>query len=262
MKEISFTHKGRARMRKKMDYRVYRCKRRDVLCCLAISIGLGLVICWLFYRSWYAMILTVPVYLAVQKSYTQEKLNKRKKELLIEFRDGMQVVSTALLAGYSIENAWREAEKESGKLHGENAILTQEFHQMNARIQINQPFEQVLADFAERSGCEDIESFSEVFSFAKRGGGDFAGIIRTTVWHLSSKMEVEREIDTVIAGKKLESRIMNVMPVCILGYLNLSSGTFLDVLYGNVLGVIIMTVALTVCIGAMKLTERIIHIEV
>lgn len=245
-----------------MDYRVYRCNRKDVLRCFAISIGLGLVICRLFYRSWYAMLLTAPLYLAVRNSYRQEQLNKRKKELLTEFRDGMQVVATALLAGYSIENAWHEAEKESVKLYGKNAMMAQEFHQMNARIRVNQPFEQVLGDFAERSGCEDIESFSEVFSFAKRGGGDFAGIIRTTVWHLSSKMEVEQEIDTVIAGKRLESRIMNGMPVCILGYLNLSSGAFLDVLYGNVLGVIVMTVTLTVCFGAMKLSERIIHIEI
>ena len=104
---------------------------------------------------------------------------------------------------------------------------------MNTEIKLNRNVEEILHDLATRSGVEEIESFAEIFGFAKRSGGDFAGIIRTTAMRISAKIEVEREVDIVIAGKKLEGKIMSVMPFLILTYLNLASKEFIDPLYGN-----------------------------
>lgn len=245
-----------------MDYRKYCCNKKDRMICGAESCLAAAVISWLFYQSWYAMVMIFPIYFILRGKYQKDRAAQRKAKLLLEFRDGMQAVSAALLAGYSMENAWREAEAELKELHGEQAMITVEFHQMNAGVRMNQPLEQVLGDFAKRSGCEDIESFSEVFAFAKRGGGDFARIIQTTIQRISGKMEVEREIETVIAGKKLEGRIMNMMPVFILAYLNLTSKEFLQLLYGNTIGIFVMTGALAGYAGAMMLSERIMAIKV
>lgn len=48
------------------------------------------------------------------------------------------------------------------------------------------------------------------FCSAKRSGGDFHKIIATTIEHISDKIEVEREVQTVISAKKMEQKIMNV----------------------------------------------------
>lgn len=245
-----------------MDYRKYDCSIGESLGCIGVSGVIAGVLAWLFYRSWFGMMLVIPVYLVVWKSYKKEKMLRRRKQLLLEFKDGMQAFSAALFAGYSIENAWREAEKELRELHGEGAMMCHELAQLNAAVRMNRPIEQALKEFAVRSGCEDIEGFAEIFFFAKRSGGNFPGIIRATVQKLSGRIAVEQEVATMLAGKKLEGRIMDVMPVAILAYLNLSSGEFMDVLYGNVLGVTIMTVALMVYVGAMKLSEQILDIQV
>ena len=83
-----------------------------------------------------------------------------------------------------------------------------------------------------------------------------------TSLRLSAKIEVEREVDTVIAGKKLEGKIMSVMPFFILAYLNLASGEFIDPLYGNLAGVLVMSAALLVFVGAMAINRRISDIRV
>lgn len=245
-----------------MDYRKYDCSMGESLACIGVSGVIAGVLAWLFYRSWFGMVLVIPVYLVVWKKYKKGKILRRKKQLLLEFKDGMQALSAALFAGYSIENAWREAEKELRELHGDEGLMYHELAQLNAAVRMNRSIEKVLREFAARSGCEDIESFAEIFAFAKRSGGDFPGIIRATVQKLSGRIVVEQEVATMLAGKKLEGRIMDVMPVAILAYLNLSSGEFLDVLYGNVLGVTIMTAALAVYVGAMKLSEQILDIQV
>ena len=49
------------------------------------------------------------------------------------------------------------------------------------------------------------------------------------------KMEVEEEIETLITAKKLEERIMMVMPYGIIFYLRVTNGEFLEILYHNAL---------------------------
>ncbi len=174
----------------------------------------------------------------------------------------MLSVTTALTAGYSMENAWREAERELGELYHDRGILATEFSKMNAAVQMNQPLEVLMQDLAEETEVEDILLFAEVFSFAKRGGGDFIHIIETTSRHIREKMEVEQEMETVIAGKKMEQKIMNGIPLFILFYLDLASPGFLDLLYGNLLGIAVMSAALAVYAGALFWAEQIMAIEV
>ncbi len=245
-----------------MDYRRYPFAIADWLRCVLVAVCGGGLLAWLFYQSVYGMVLAVFLFFFYRRRYTDSRKEKRQELLLLQFRDGMQAVASALLAGYSMENAWREAERELRKLHGENADMVCEFAKMNAAVQLNEPLEKELQEFADRSGCEDIESFAEVFSFAKRSGGDFVGIIQTAVLRISGKIEVEREIATAVAGKKLEGRIMNGMPLFILAYLNLTSGDFLELLYGNILGVVVMTAALVAYAGAIRLSEKILDIRI
>ena len=113
-----------------------------------------------------------------------------------------------------------------------------------------------------RSDCEDIQNFSDVFLFAKRSGGDFHKIIATTIEHISDKIEVEREVQTVISAKKMEQKIMNVIPVFIILYLNLTSGEFLAPLYGNIFGISVMTGALGAYLAAIKISAKMTAIKV
>lgn len=245
-----------------MDYRKYQCKRWERLGCFAVGTTLTAVISWLFYRSWYGMVLVIPVNYLIIFYYKNKKRDERAKKLMIEFRDAIMSVAAALLAGYSIEHAWKEAEREVLDLYGTEAMITKELVQMNAEIKLNRNVEEILHDLAIRSGVEEIESFAEIFGFAKRSGGDFAGIIRTTATRISAKIEVEREVDTVIAGKKLEGKIMGIMPFFILAYLNFASGEFIDPLYGNLPGVLVMSVSLLIFAGAMAINGRISDIRV
>ena len=87
-------------------------------------------------------------------------------------------------------------------------------------------------------------------------------IIGRTSETIAGKTEVSREIATLIAGKKMEQRIMTIVPLGIILFLKLSSPSFLAPLYHNPLGVIIMTVCLAVYLVAVKLSGKIMRIEV
>ncbi len=221
-----------------------------------------LVLGSLFYQSLIAILLLSPLILLYIRIKRKELIEKRKWKLNLEFRDGITSLSAALCAGYSAEHAFEETIKDLRLLYSENSLIIQEFYYMVNQIRVNVTVENTLRDFGERTGIEDILSFSEVFSTAKRTGGDLTKIIKTTCNTINDKIEVKREIITLITAKKLEANIMNVIPILILCYLFLSSPGFLDPLYHNLSGIIIMTILLAGYMGAYLLSQKIIAIKV
>ena len=76
------------------------------------------------------------------------------------------------------------------------------------------------------------------------------------------EIDVEREIDTIMSAKRAEFKIMSVIPFAMIGYLKLSFPEFLDVLYGNVAGVLIMSVCLAIYLISYEWGRHMVEIEV
>lgn len=219
-------------------------------------------ISFLFYKSIIGILILSPFSIFYLKYKKSKLIKERKWELNLEFRDGIMSISAALNAGYSIENAMREATFDLKILYGESSLIVNEFEYMVSQIKMNQTIEDVLQEFANRSDIEDIYNFSQVFITAKRTGGDLIKIIRTTSKVIGDKIDVKREIKTLITAKQFETGIMNMIPLGIILYMWVFSPGLLDPLYHNILGIFIMTVALVLYIFAFLLSKKIINIEV
>ncbi len=224
--------------------------------------GISSVIAYLFYDSWWALLVFPFVLILIYKKFVKTKKNAQKKELAKQFLDAMQVVNSALLAGLSMENAWKEAQKETELLYGKRSHMYKELQEINRSVELNVPLEQKLESFARKSEVEEIISFSEVFSFAKRSGGNFVGMIGATTDHMRKKQDTENEINVLVASKRLEQKVMNVIPIFILAYLRISSDGYLDVLYKNPVGVIFMSICLAVYGMAIWAADKIMAIQV
>lgn len=244
------------------DYRSYTLNWKEkCLWFFAVS-GFTCLVSWLFYRSFFGMIGVLPLLCLTRKMFCSYLLGKQKREMLYQFGEMLQMISASLKAGYSVENAFEQAWKEYIDLYGDKDVMAQEFCGIIHQVKLNEPIEQLVEDLANRSGIEEIISFSQVFVFAKRSGGDMMKIFRNTVEKIRQKAEVEREIETVVTAKRMEQRIMDLVPFGILFYVGISSPGFLEPLYGNPLGVFIMTVCLLTYVGAFILAEKILDIRV
>ncbi len=244
------------------DYHTYCLSWKEKMFGLFLTIGSAGTISWLFYRNFYGMAGAVPLYFLIQKLLKGYLQRRQKQEMLFQFREMLQMIATALKAGYAMENAFSEGWKEYEGLYGKNTIMGQEFSNINYQAQCNVPLEQLIDELAGRSGLEEVINFSQVFGFAKRSGGDMMKIFQSTVEKIRQKWEVEREIETVVTAKRTEQRIMDLVPVGILFYVGAASPEFLAPLYGNLLGASVMTVCLFGYGGAFLLSEKILDITV
>lgn len=216
----------------------------------------------LFYKSALAIPLLSPYWLLYVKGQRSEKIKQIRWRLNLEFRDSILSLSAALNAGYSIENSMRETLYDMTILHGKEALIVKEFEYMVSQITMNRTMEEVWQEFAIRSEVEDIYSFAEVLVTAKRSGGDLIKIIKGTSEVIGDKIDIKREILTITTGKRLETRIMNMIPLGIILYMWIFSPGFLDPLYHNIIGIIIMSIALVGYYGATFMSKRIMNIEV
>lgn len=229
------------------------------------GLGLGIAGCisWLFYDSFWGGISAVAVIPLLYRIWINKRKEERKKRLSMEFKEYIYLVGNALFAGYSIERAFLEgmAEWKAAK-PVEKSVLFPMFAVLEKRLDIKEPIENILQDLARESAVEDIQSFVEVFCYAKRSGGDFIHIIQTTIDKIGDKMEIMEEIQIALAEKMLEQKIMSVIPIGILCFFRLTSPEFMEVLYRNPLGICIMTIGLLVYGFAFWLGHKLVNIKV
>lgn len=215
----------------------------------------------LFYKSIWAVILFLPFGFIFVEYQRKILCQKRKWEFNQQFRQGILCLSSALNAGYSIENAFLEASHDLELMYTKNTDIIREFQWINKQLALNKNVEEVLLELAKRTKVEDVESFAEIIQTAKRTGGDLIKIISQTEKNIGEKIEIQRELETLISAKKLETNIMSVVPLGIIGYMWVSSPGFLDGLYHNFFGCIIMTIILAVYIGAYLVGRKITDIK-
>ena len=204
----------------------------------------------------------VPIALLYVKNWEEECCKQKKEEFREQFRESIQTLSAILKVGYSEENAIRETWKEICPIYKKKTRIIKEYETMVHQLDLNMTAEEVMKQFADRVKEEDVENFVTVFGAAKRLGGDSIAIIRHAADAIGEKMEVEREIQVMLTSKKLEFKIMCVIPFVIILYMRSAFPEFMAVLYGNLAGTLFMTICLMVYLTAYQLGKKMTQIEV
>lgn len=257
----SFIHKSADSESRMPDYAVYRFSRPEFFKNLGIFIMLDALIATLFYRSVIAFLMFLPAAYPYLKLRKKALLQQQKREMLSEFTTGMQLVNASLQAGYAVENAFREAAVELGKIYPDDSFIIREFRYMLAQMRLSVPVEKILTDLGRRTHVEDIRDMAEVFQTAKRTGGDMIAVIRGAVTSIQAKKETTDEIEANLSGKASEQRILSVAPLGIIAYISVTSPGYLNLCYHSTAGVTVMTAALAIYAAAYLWGKRILRIE-
>ncbi len=228
----------------------------------ASSVLLVAALAYGFYRSWKAVLFLFPVGVIWFAHAVREERRRIVASGGSCFRDGMRSISAALSAGYSPENAVREAAKELEQLYGSHDVVVREFNLMVRKLNMNRTVEAVLLEAAQELELEDLKSFAEVFGVARRSGGGLAVIISDTVEVMEEKQATEAEVATVLSGKQFEQQILTAFPLALIAYLNISAGDFFNVLYTGLFGRAVMSVCLAVYLAAVCVSWKICRIRV
>lgn len=195
--------------------------------------------------------------------YLAENLREKQLRLIRrQFQETIQLLSGNLKTGHSAENAMLEASRQLAQIEGNNAYMVAVLQKMLTKIDMGVPAEAAWMEFAGQCELEEIKEFAKAFALAKRSGASMPFILQRIGGQLVMKLQTEAQIDTMLAGKRFEQKIMDLMPSGILAYMTWTSPDLLCVMYETEKGRLIMTVFLAVYIGACIFSQRITRIPV
>lgn len=246
-----------------IDYREYHFSKREFFIELMKGVAILSITSYLFYGSLFITVFLSPYLYFYLRMQRERYRVRRQKKLRDEFKEAMVSMANALYVGYSLENSLNYVKEELERIHpSEEGLLVAELDYMIKKIKIKVPIEQLFIELAFRSGVEEIDLFASVIVITKRNGGNLIKIIQKTVEHLSKKLQVDNEIDVLIAGKKLEKNIMCIMPYFVIMYMSLTNGNYMSGMYGNLVGFVLMSVCLLLVLIAYYWADSLIKIEV
>ncbi|UQZ81626.1 Bacterial type II secretion system protein F domain protein [Paenibacillus konkukensis] len=244
------------------NYSEYRLSVNERVLSVVIGMaGAGLV-GFIFYKSAAATAILACAGLYCPVLWRKEMIRRRKLQLQLQFKQALSSLSSALGAGKSVESAFQEALSDLRLLYPDaQAFIIKELETVNRRIENGETIEAALKDWSARAQVEDIQQFTDVFITCKRSGGNLVHVIRRTASIIQEKLDIEQDIQVMMAQKRFESKVLSFAPLIVVAVLNFSSPDYMEPLYQGA-GYLIMTVALLILIGCFAITRWIMNVKV
>lgn len=262
-----------------LNYKVYYMSKVEKLLYSLLAFAVGAAVGYLFYgglgKNSFGEATTVTyilnvvissvVGLAAAKMFipirTNQIIEKRRKQLSVQFRDMLDSLNTSLGSGKNVPDSFASVYEDLKMQYEEGSFILNELEIILSGMQNNIAIEDMLYDFGERSGIEDIKSFSDVFKISYRKGGNMKDIIKNTHAILSDKMEIKEEIETTVSASKMEQNIMLVMPILIVGMIKMTSSDFADN-FTTGSGIASTTIGVILFVVAYFIGKKILNIKI
>lgn len=203
------------------------------------------IVGYLFYKS-IVISLIIGIASCKFKGMYQDYLDNKRREILLgQFKDLMYGVLAGTSSGNSISDALKNSRESLVRLYSDDSPIVKEVDYMVESFNYTKMYEdEILYDFANRVGAEDVRNFVDVYVQCKHSGGNIQKVIMNTIEVITEKMSIQREIKVLVAQKQMEGRVVTFMPIGILAFLNLVSPEYLWPMYSTLAGRLVMTMSL------------------
>lgn len=241
------------------DYHIYHMTLADRFMAAGLGVAGAVAIGYVFFNSLIAAgVIALGGALFLQKPFEEYQKKKRLKKLLLEFKDLLETLTSSYSAGQTTSRAFADAQSEMSNLYGEEADIVAELKMINVGLQHNYNIEDLLLNFAARSGLDDVDSFANVFEVCNRKGGNLKQIVGETRSVINDKIEIEMEIQTMVAASRNELNIMMVMPFIIMFTMRGLGDSMTD---NSMINLAVKFIALGIFAGAYVLGLKLVDIK-
>lgn len=240
----------------------YRVRNKDILLMIAKSVGIVILLDYFFYKSLWALILLIPMGALYFRKERKDFIEKIRHEGREEFKELLLLSSTNMRAGYSVENALLGSMEDMGNLFGTDSIMCNLLRKISHKRANNQPFEGIFLMAGKSMGIEEMVMFGQLYEIAYAGSGNLSSVMEKVADTIIENVETENEIYMSLCERQFEMKIMNLMPLMIMFYINLTNNGYFDKLYHNLPGICIMSVCLLFYAAAYYAGYKIMKIRI
>ncbi|MBD5547667.1 MAG: hypothetical protein HDQ97_09745 [Lachnospiraceae bacterium] len=217
---------------------------------------------YFFYQSVWAILPLAGIGFGYYRMEKKMLYQKKKEAAREQFKELMLLTATGQKAGYSAENAFLSSYQDMKGLFGEDSSVCRMLRILKAGRENNSSFTGLWKQIGSQLDITEITEFAQVYEISQRSSGNMASVMEKTADIIIHKIEAEKEIAVLLSGRRLEQKIMNVMPFAIMLYISITSPGYFYNLYHSMAGLFVMSLCLLTYISAYVLSVHIISIEI
>lgn len=229
---------------------------------LFLSVGIPLFVMGLFFifskylaGVFVAGILTIIGWKA-PRPFMNYLVAKRVKKYENQMVDGLNLLSNGLRAGLSVPQSLGMVVEELP------APISQEFNKVLQQNKIGAPLEEAFENLSKRVPTEDNDMFVSSVNILRETGGNLAEVFDTIASVIRERVRLRQKIDTYVAQGKMQGGMIASMPTLMGAYFASTDPSFIDTLFGTIIGNIILVIAAGLNIGGAFLMWKVIQIKV
>jgi Flp pilus assembly protein TadB/Mg-chelatase subunit ChlD len=190
------------------------------------------------------------------RRFLKFKVQRERRHFTDQLADNLQVISSALRAGYSLVGAMSVAVDDSPQ------PTKREFGRVVADEKLGVPLDEGLSVVARRMQNRDLEQVMLVASLQRETGGNTAEVLDRVADTVRERAELRRMILTLTAQGRISRWVVTALPVVLALAITTINPSYLEPLFKTGLGHAALVLAAFLLIGGSLAIKKIVTIEV
>lgn len=246
------------------EYKYYNLNSVEQIRYYMLVAGGSVSVGFVYYNNLLFSLILFPIFSITLKKYYVIFLQQKRHHLFLDqFIDLLHSLAASFGTGRQMKAALEEGLILQKATYKEDSPMVQELDYLVSCIKESREGEdKLLFSMAKRSNIKDFQNFVEVYAICKETGGDMEKAVASTSRIIIEKISLERDLVVLSAQKKLEGRLISLMPVFIILFLKMASPSYIEPLYSTLSGRLLMTLALILTCLAYYATDKITRLVV
>jgi tight adherence protein B len=200
----------------------------------ATAAGLGLFL-WLF-RDPISGIIGVVLGYFLPRLYVGRRIGGRLSAFNKQLPDTITLLSNSLRAGSSFLQSIELVSRESPPPMGEEML------RVVREVNLGLGMEEALHNMVRRIKSEDLDLMVTAISIQQSVGGNLAEILDTIAFTIRERIRIKGEVNTLTAQGRYSGYLVAFLPIAIAGMINMISPAFMQPLFTQTIGQILLAV--------------------
>ncbi|MFP5364831.1 MAG: type II secretion system F family protein [Thermoleophilia bacterium] len=200
------------------------------------------------------MILAVAVPLAV-RSFVLSRLNARRRQFEDQLPDNLQVLASALRAGYSFSAGIASMADDAPE------PSRSELRRASNDEQLGMDVEEALATVGKRMDSAEIEYVGIVARMQREAGGNTAEVLDQVIETIRARQQLKRMVRTLTAQGRFGGIIISASPVVLSVGMSILNPGYFDPMFDSVLGIALLFGGVVMLTCGWLIIRKIVNVE-
>jgi tight adherence protein B len=181
---------------------------------------------------------------------------RRLKSFNDQLGDALNLMVNSLRAGYSVLQAMEVIS------HEMPAPISEEFGRVVLELQLGVDFDTSIANLLRRIPSDDMDLVSTAMSVQREVGGNLAEVLDSISFTIRERVRIKGEVSAMTAQGQMTGYVVTALPFGITVIVSLINPQFMEPLFTETCGYIMLGVALVLIVLGYLAIQKIVNIEV